>query len=280
MKKCLNQLFLLIIFLMPNDKLFSQEDKSISIDSLMKTVVYLQDEKPLIKQINDKVYEIGIREIGKKDFELQTVTVYGTGFFVNKQSNLFLVTAGHVAKDLNYNSSLITSDKDGNAIQYSLNKKLNWKFNDYADVAVSIISDMNLISLFQPYAIDFQFFPDSLTFPAAEFPLVVLGFPLQYGIKGKFSPLRRETNSASALIDLPRADTKQIATFFIVQDPSIGGYSGAPVFIIDAHSFGNTIIKGFNAIMCIGIMHGTSMDNTGGKLGLVVPSKYVYDLIK
>ena len=280
MKKCLSNFYFIITLLLFTNSIYCQSDSTVAIESLMKAVVYLQDERPQTEQINGKTYEVGVREIGKKEFEPLKVIIYGTGFFVKNNNKLFLVTAEHVAKDLKFNSSLITSDNNGNAIQYPLNSKLKWEFCTVADAAVSIVSDSTLISIFQPNAIDFNLLPDHMTYPVAELPLVVIGFPLQYGSKGKFSPLRRETNAASALIDLPRADTKQISTFFILQDPSIGGYSGAPVFVIETHSFGNALLKGFNANMCIGLMHGTAFDDTGGKLGLVVPMKYVCDLLK
>lgn len=240
--------------------LYSQCDSTFSIEELMKAVVYLQDEKPK----NDSLVEIS----------------YGTGFFVRNDNNIFLVTAEHIARKLINNPSLITSDKNGNSTKYSLNSKMNWKYNSFADAAATIIADPTLIKVFENYAIDFNFIEASLTYPVAELPLVVIGFPLRLGSQGKFSPLRRETNAASALIDLPRADNKIISTFFILQDPSIGGYSGAPVFVIEAYSFGNTLMKGFGTKMCIGLMHGTMLDDTGGKLGLVVPSKYIYDLVK
>ncbi len=259
---------------------FGQDKRTIPFDQIVKSVVYLEGEKPKLKPINGATYEIGFRKPGSGEFQLLTERITGTGFFVRKGDNLFLATAGHVARDLALRVRLIASDTSGNSKPYPLDNKVKWAFSEKADAAVSQLHDPTLISDFVHGALDIRFLTDAEESPVPELPLVVVGFPLGLGVQNKFSPLRRETHASSGLIDLPRADTKQTPTFFVLQDPSIGGYSGAPVFIVEAHRFGNTIMKGFDANSCIGIIHGTASDATGGKLGLVTPAKYVYDLIK
>lgn len=259
---------------------FGQDNRTIPFDQIVKSVVYLEGERPKLEPINGATYEIGFRKPGSGEFQLRTERITGTGFFVRKGDNLFLATAGHVARDLALRVRLIASDTSGNSKPYPLDNKVKWTFSDKADVAVSQVHDPIFISDFMHSALDIRFLTDTEEFPVPELPLVVVGFPLGLGVQSKFSPLRRETHASSGLIDLPRADTKQSATFFVLQDPSIGGYSGAPVFIVEAHRFGNKILKGFDANSCIGIIHGTVSDATGGKLGLVTPAKYVYDLIK
>ena len=278
-KNCRIHLFCLILMISPC-AVFGQNKPTIAFDQIVKSVVYLQDERPKLESINGVTYELGFRKPGSGEFQLLTEKITGTGFFVRKGDNLFLATAGHVAKSLALEVTLIASDRSGNSKTYSLDKKVKWTFNEKADVAVSQLRDPMFISDFMQGALDIRFLHDTEDSPVPELPLVVVGFPLGLGVQNKFSPLRRETHAASGLIDLPRADTKQTATFFVLQDPSIGGYSGAPVFIVDAKRFGNTIMKGFDATSCIGIIHATWSDNTGGKLGLVTPTKYLFDLIK
>lgn len=278
MKQQIKIIFILLILIF-STSLFCQE-KNIPFDDLMKSVVYLQDKHPKIQVISGKSYELGIRKIGEKRFKLLEYSISGTGFFIKSKGKLFLVTAEHIARELINNPSLVTSDMNGDAKEYSLKGEINWKFHKNADIAVSIIRNSILFKLFYDNAIDKNFLNDSLDYPDAEFPIAVIGFPLNLGIHGKFSPLRRDTNAASKLIDLPRADNKKISTFFILQDPSIGGYSGAPVFIIEAYRFGHILMKGFDARLCVGIIHGILSDNTGGKLGMVVPAKFIKDLIE
>lgn len=270
----------LLIFVLPLT-VICQDNPEISPEILTKSVIYLKGQRPKTEYVNNQLYELGLRAKGETNFRLYTETITGTGFFIKKETKLFLVTASHVAKSLLYNDSLITADSNGNSVKYLLNMKSKWKHSDSADVAISEIQNTNqLYSIFYKRSFDYKYLPPKLTAPVPELPLIVIGFPLNLGVKKKFSPLRRETNAASNLIDLPRADTGDTTTFFIIQDPSIAGYSGAPVFVIKAFKFGNTIMKGMNSDMCIGVIHGTYSDNTGGKLGMVTPAKYINDLIK
>jgi len=204
----------------------------------------------------------------------------GTGFFIKNNNSLYLATASHVAKALNKNFTIITSDTAGKTFSINYINSAGWKVSKFADVAVSEIKDSLIRSLFYSSAIPISFLPQKLTWPDAELPLVIIGFPLGLGVHENFSPLRRETNAASHFVDLPRADNKEIATFVVLQDPSIKGYSGAPIFIIRTYKFGDVLFKGANAEMCLGLVHGTISDNTGGKLGLAVPENYIYNLIK
>ena len=259
---------------------FGQDNQTVPFDQVTKSVVYLEGEKAKLELINGATYEIGFRRPGSGEFQLLTERVTGTGFFVRNGDSLFLATAGHVARNLALRVRLIASDTSGNSKTYSLDNKVSWIFSKKADVAVSRVHDALFILDFLHSALDIRFLADTETVSVPELPLVVIGFPLGLGVQNKFSPLRRETHASSGLIDLPRADTKQVATFFVLQDPSIGGYSGAPVFILVAHRFGSIIMKGLNAKSCIGIIHGTISDATGGKLGVVTPAKYVYELIK
>jgi S1-C subfamily serine protease len=257
-----------------------QENELISVDQASKAVAYLEGEKPKLESVDGITYEIGLRSPGSNQFRLLTERITGTGFFVKGPKKLFLVTAGHVARGLISNIHLIISDSRGNSKLYSLDGKLNWFFSPVADVAATQISDEPLATEFKINAIDVSFLAKTEDYPASELPLVAIGFPLGLGVRNKFSPLRRETHAASGLIDLPRADNNQPATFFVLQDPSIGGYSGAPVFSTASYRFGNTLMPGLDLDACIGIIHGTISDKMGGGLGLVTPASYVYQLIR
>ena len=272
-------LFCFILIVLPY-AVFGQDTQTFPLDQITKSVVYLEGEKPKMGMINGTLHEMGSRTPGSNEFQLLTERVTGTGFFVRNDDNLFLATAGHVARSLALRVRLISSDTSGSSKSYPLDQEVRWIFSQKADVAVLRLNDPRFISDFLRSALDIKFLADTETSPAPGLPLVVIGFPLGLGVQNKFSPLRRETSASSGLIDLPRADTRQIATFFVLQDPSIGGYSGAPVFAILAKKWGGIRMIGFNATSCTGVIHATMSDNTGGKLGLVTPSKYVYELIK
>jgi len=115
--------------------------------------------------------------------------------------------------------------------------------------------------------------------PSRDIPLTVIGFPLGLGSSGTFSPLTKQTFSASDLFSYPRADNKKETTFFVLEDPSIGGYSGGPVFDISVYKLGAMTTTG-GGTRLLGLIHGTISDETGGKLAAVVPSFFILETIE
>ena len=166
-------------------------------------MVYLEAKKPKLERIKGVPYEIGFRIPGSKEFTLVTENVTGTGFFVRNNDRLFLATAGHVARNLKLKVRLISSDASGLSKPYSLDQKVKWIFSKKADVAVSQLNDPLFISDFMHRALDIKLLSETEHSAVPELPLAVIGFPLGLGVANKFSPLRRETQAASSLIDLP-----------------------------------------------------------------------------
>lgn len=101
--------------------------------------------------------------------------------------------------------------------------------------------------------------------------LTVIGFTNGLGIQGKFSPLTFRSHASSSYMTLCRADRRDILSdFFCLENPSIGGYSGAPILDLGYMVTGNMTSTKEKTILH-GIMHGTMSDETGGKLALVTP---------
>lgn len=66
--------------------------------------------------------------------------------------------------------------------------------------------------------------------------------------------------------------------FLCLESPSVGGYSGGPIFDLGYQIVGAmTTTK--DKTRLYGIMHGTISDNTGGKIAAVTPIIYLKDLI-
>jgi hypothetical protein len=118
-----------------------------------------------------------------------------------------------------------------------------------------------------------------------EHPLTALGLSLPPGTQEHFSPITRDSQPASGLITLPRADTHAPATFYLLENPSVAGFSGAPVFLFPkpfASNNGAIVMQRVGpgsptTVLCVGIVHGTMSDETGGKMSAVTPSKYVLE---
>ena len=213
---------------------------------------------------------------------------FGSGFLVSQNNNLYLITAAHVASFLSLNSPIIIAKADGSPAEFSLKDltpgtgKLIWVLHDHADVAVLHITSKNefvqnhLVGPFIPK----KWIDTEQKAPGRQKTITILGFPFRLGTKRFFSPISRDTQTGSGLLELPRADKKIKSIFFITQDPSVGGFSGGPVFdrrLPYAESGRMTIVSGNPKL--VGLVHGTISDNTGGKFGAIVPGYLVLETI-
>lgn len=105
-----------------------------------------------------------------------------------------------------------------------------------------------------------------------------VGFPKGLGVGARFSPLTLQTFAASGLFSHRRFDKAIDTPFFFLQDPSVGGYSGAPVYDVSIRNLGGAVVTG-EGTRCYGLVHGTLGDETGGKLSAVVPIQAVLELL-
>lgn len=211
----------------------------------------------------------------------------GTGFLVQLPGTVFLVTAEHVARDLGASPLLTYAAEGDRAKALALadvagSAPLKWVFHGEADVAVlALRGNPDVVALLGSRALAPAHLISVLEAPVRERTLVTMGFPL--GLGGltlgpdlRLSPLSRESRAASGLLTMKRFDTKNPSVFFILDNPSIGGFSGAPVFmlpgaVMSGDGIGFTPPVGF----CVGLVHGTLGDGTGGKLAAIVPVAFV-----
>ena len=211
----------------------------------------------------------------------------GTGFLVQLPGQLFLVTAEHVAREIGPTPQLTFGAVGDVARTLSLrdvagSSPLGWVFHGEADVAVlALRGTADVVGLLSKRALQPAHLVNVLEAPNRERVLTTVGFPLglgglTLGPDQRISPLTRESRAASGLLTLARFDTKKPTTFFVLDNPSIGGFSGAPVFmlpgtVVSHDSLGFTPPVGF----CLGLVHGTIGDGTGGKLAAIVPVAYI-----
>ena len=211
----------------------------------------------------------------------------GTGMFVSSSAGNdkffgWIVTANHVAVDTNDTTEIVIATSDGKATSLPLKmfgSLSNWRHHPVADISVFQI-------YFSPTNEKFmrnRFFPlDHFNLEkqvvSRDFELTSIGFPRGLGVDGSFSPFTFRSYASSGFVTLDRADTHTPSDFFCLENPSVGGYSGCPVF--DLGYSNNGVMETFkDKTVCHGIMHGTMSDKTGGKIAMVTPSFYLKDLI-
>ena len=202
----------------------------------------------------------------------------GTGMFVARGTELFIISASHVVKSANPATYVLISDDNGLPTKVpisSLTGSAAWRHHPVADIAAISVS----ITTANSILLQNRFFPfDHIELashtPSRDVELTALGFPLGLGVAGHFSPLSFRTFAASGLISFARADTLTPCDFFVLENPSIGGYSGGPIFDL-GYMVSGLMTQTKEKTICHGFMHGTLSDNTGGKLAAVTPSTYL-----
>lgn len=210
-------------------------------------------------------------------------TEVGTGIFIVKDEvSLYILTATHVARGCGRNSEVVISDASGNSASIplvKLNTALGWVHHPVADVSVLPLNpDPSVVPMLEGRFFPLEQLDMSGSTPSRDAYLTCVGFPNGLGAYSKFSPFTFRSHASSSLIALLRADTNTPSDFFTLENPSVGGYSGGPVFDLGYIIVGAMTTQ-TGPTICHGIMHGTISDNTGGKIAAVTPCLYVKDII-
>lgn len=255
----------------------NSQTKTITLDDVSHSVVFLQ--VPLNSQG-------AANNVSQKGIEI------GTGFLVNLNGRLFLTTAAHLASHMSAASS-VTFGTQNDALRTVAITELatapgdpKWVFHPTADVATLYLNPKpELATILTPRALSPLLLISTLEAPARSRPLTVVGFPLGLGVvfsgpSARISPISRESKPVSGLITIPRADTKTLSDFYLLDSPSVGGFSGSPVFILPASFSEGDRIRFSTSTFCVGLIHGTFSDETGGKFAAVVPSAFITQVLE
>jgi len=118
--------------------------------------------------------------------------------------------------------------------------------------------------------------------PIREREVTVYGFPLSLGIRtGKYiSPITKTSKPSSGLIEFPTGDNKKLSTFFLLDDPSVSGFSGGPV--LELPQLIGTSVKAVwvNVHRIMGLVHGSVLDKTMTGFAAIVPSRFIKETIE
>lgn len=236
--------------------LFPSFARAGATDSVLPCVVFLTRDAGAMKNVN-----------------------FGSGFLVNRQGRPYLVTAGHVARDLGADFSMVLPGAGGKAAAWRM-QGVSWKVSPRADVACTGFPrggrEGGLLARALPeHALTARPLP-----PSRDIPLVAVGYPLGLGAKGPVEPLSFETKAASGLITLQRFDALQEATFILLQSPSISGLSGGPVFDVGRPLVEGGRLEPREGVSLVGLVSGVIWDKTGGKLAMIVPATEITRLFQ
>ncbi len=207
--------------------------------------------------------------------------VIGTGIFIEKDNKAYLITADHVSKKTNSNSYIIYCDKNNTPFKrklVKLNSSLSWISHSIEDISILELDVLNNMDLLSERCFPYDQIEDDISKISRDDELTSVGFPNGLGAVGKFSPFTFRSYASSSEISFTRFDIPKIANFICLENPSVGGYSGGPILDLGIMHVG-VMTSSTGPTRLIGIMHGTMIDNTGGKIAVFSPAKYIKDLI-
>jgi hypothetical protein len=255
-----------------------------SIDDFSRSVVFLSDNKPVTEEMNGVRYEVWLKDPSKNMFVTKKIRITGTGFIVASSNVSYLVTAKHVALDMSEESEIVMGGENKEPLHFKMSSitgqpNVRWFHHAVADFSIHplpTITPEGLAAL-NRRAVEMAVLESETNLPSRDIYVTALGFPLGLGAQGQFIPLSRESKVASGML----ADDK--GQFFLLQDPSVSGYSGGPLIQSGDSRFMNTssgpaVVTG--GARCWGFVSATYGDETGGKMSRITPAFYAVELIR
>jgi len=208
----------------------------------------------------------------------------GTATIIYHENRYFLLTAAHVAKDMDSLSKIVFHVENDKPMivdlkSLTLLEPIAWTEHNEADIAIlelKLPTDTLLKNRFESIAFPIAQIYNGKDLPSRSAGITFVGFPVIDLDLIHFSALFFNANICSGLITQNRGDNKKKCTFFYLNTPSVQGCSGSGVFF----SVQKDMYFGGDQTILIGVMHGTYSDNTGGKLAAITPSYYIFDLFK
>lgn len=261
----------------------------VTIDSLSKTVVFLRQRSQVVEMKGGKQVEVWHRDPSTKKLEPKYNVTSGTGLMIRYHGRDYLVTAGHLAKALSPKAEIVMNISDGKSMsvtfewisQQKITQNAKWFHHPKADIS---IHPLCYSATLDQLPIDESLFPKQNEDIPLLTPAYILGFPLGQGVQENLSPLAKKTQIASRItsVDIPIISPE--LQFILLDQALAQGYSGAPVFYFE-EVMSNLLIAGQRMkrgekLHFVGILSMGLSDKTGGKISLVVPISYLWDILE
>ncbi len=283
-----NKLFFYFCFLISSICYSQYKINDDELRDFFSSILYLKENSSKTEKINGKLYEVVYRDPWTGNILEHKKPSIGSGFFIARGIDIYLVTAEHVARMLTSSSKVKFKGSDGQKKEFKFSdlrkdrnipKRLNWTRHPEADVAVLHIGIFNeVIEDIRP--LDYDSLERTLSAPNRFNEITILGFPLGLGLTpDTISPISLNTHPASDIVYFPRFDNDIINPFIIMDDPSVGGFSGGPAMEIRKTPNNFPMIEGQPVRFqpkIIGLVHGT----LGGGFSAIVPAFQIKETLE
>jgi hypothetical protein len=273
-----------IIILLSICSMVYGQSKFSEIEKFLDIAVYIHEVKIKTEKYNGVKHEVWLKNVQNGNSFPKTYKISGTGFFILTDVDNYLVTAAHVAQKTSLNTDIVVKSKDDTPQVFKLQKivmnkdTLSWTEHPNADVSAIQLDRSSIPSEIFKISLPFGFIFHELKAPFREREVTVFGYPMSLGIGRKISPITKTSKPSSGLIDISYGKNPP-ATFYLLDDPGVSGFSGGPVF-----EFPQQIGTAGEAIwvrvyQIVGLIHGTISDKIGG-FTAVVPSYYIKEIVE
>jgi Trypsin-like peptidase domain len=277
------------ISLMPPSRRLRKQPFEITLsikqaEDLLRCAVLLERPFTETVEVDGETLEVWLKPLGGKPPAPKMGRQLGTGFLVANDGAAFLVTAGHVARRMDHEASLSCADRKGRRSIVKFQKllplrrrKVPWQFHHQADVAALRLPMLppDLGGRF----LDIKLLARQTTVPTSTLDLVAVGFPLGLINETHFTPITKRFHTASGILRFRGEEMKHPGDFFLLDQPTMGGYSGAPVFVAPQARVEVTGQVSVVEARCVGLISQTISDEAGGQFAAVVPSAAVRSLV-
>lgn len=258
-----------------------------TLDDLAGSVVFLKDKVPIMESVNGEAFEVWLKHPRSNIVLQKTLEVSGSGFLVGTERLVYLVTAKHVATNMGRNAEVSLRGGDGKPVTLRLGQfagdgsaHLTWIHHAHLDLSIHPMVPVggDVQEAVRGHVLPVGALKTNGLVPSRDLVLTTLGFPLGLGVQTEFAPIAKESKPASGFL------TEGEYGFFLMQDPSISGFSGAPVFepgdprVVATSTNGLGIA--FGGTGCWGVVSATLGDVSGGKMARIIPSRYVAGMIE
>lgn len=260
-----------------------------NINELGKTVVFLQKQFQASEMKAGERVEVWYKNPTNNNLEPKILKQSGTGFIINHNGKDYIVTAKHVAKFLDDASEVLLNISSDSSISISfqlirkssLFKNANWFNHPIADISIHPI-------VYPTQKLDaLHFNTNDISRNDIKIELltdvIILGFPLGLGVHESISPIAKKTQIASNITTIDLPEISPSLKFYLLDQALAQGYSGSPVFCLESIPSGVFVgdrpISAGEKVTLIGILSAGLSDATGGKISVVVPISYLWEIL-
>lgn len=264
--------------------------RAVEIHQWEGCVVMLKCSHRVTEKVDGVEYEVWLKNPRTGDSFCRTNVVAGTGFIVQGKRIPFIVTAAHIAGQMDSETEITVRGASNLPTTIQLADliprtgtgtvvKTLWFRHSVADCAIHpILASPRTADLKYTVSVPVDLLATASNSPAWGDSIKTFGFALGLGTQVTFSPITLESKPASGLLN------EGGVNFFLLQNPGINGLSGAPFF-----QSGEPRVVAFSAKdigtvsggeRCWGLLSRTDSDYTGGKMARIIHAGHITELIE